>query len=70
MKVRYDLRCPHRNCMEPVIEMTTGMEKRGYVCKQHGPITPGTSTMTIREAANAEEVLEMWRHRATDCAED
>lgn len=56
--------------MEPVIEMTTGMEKRGYVCKQHGPITPGTSTMTIREAANAEEVLEMWRHRATDCAED
>lgn len=50
MAARYDLQCPHRRCTEPVIEIAGQDGKKGYICKAHGPITPGNRTKATKEA--------------------
>ena len=43
MKIRYDMKCPHRNCGEPIVEITSETKRGGFTCKKHGPVTPGIS---------------------------
>lgn len=49
MKVRYEMKCPHRDCWEPIIEIMSGIESKGFICKKHGPITPGISREANRQ---------------------
>lgn len=44
MKVRYEMKCPRKDCTEAIVEITSGRDRPGFVCKKHGPVTPGTSS--------------------------